>query len=93
MKYNVTYYDFDRNDNTMKDGHHMDVEAQDAIEAVNNALRWLSDNSYDYQSVTEATAEDENGTMATAYRTDADEWELHTYSPSGDELSFRALTV
>jgi len=93
MKFDVTYYDFDRDDNTMKDGHHLDIEAADAAEAVGALIRRLSLTSPDYPSVTEAVAVDGDGTTAAAYRVGESEWELHIYSPSGDDLSFCAFNA
>ena len=34
MKFDVTYYDFDRDYNTMRDGHHLDIEAADAVRSL-----------------------------------------------------------
>lgn len=93
MKFDVTYYDFDRDDNTMKDGHHLDIEAADAAEAVGVLIRRLSLTSPEYPSITEVDAEDEDGTTAAAYRVGESEWELHIYSPSGDDLSFCAFNA
>lgn len=93
MKFDVTYYDFDRDDNTMKDGHHLDIEAADAAEAVGALIRRLSLTSPDYSSVTEAVAVDGDDTTAAAYRVGESEWELHIYSPSGDDLSFCAFNA
>lgn len=93
MKFDVTYYDFDRNENTMKDGHHLDVDADNAAGAVRAAIGRLADISPDYDSITEATAENEDGTTVAAYRIDSGEWEVHTYDFNGDDLSFSAFNA
>lgn len=80
--FDVTYYDFDRSENTMSDGHHMDVEAVTLLGAIHNALKQLADYDEgtqgwdDYLSITEVNVRDEHADV-TAYRVGEKEWEIH----------------
>ena len=90
MIFDVNYFDFDRNENTMNDGHHCSVDATDPAEAVGAFIRDCARyeegtlGHRDYLAITDVEAEDED-VIVTAYRIDDNTWEQHVYSPDGSD--------
>lgn len=89
MKFDITYYDFDRAENSTRDGHHCDIEARSATQAVLDFLSWQA--SYelgtqgreDYERITEVGSRDDD-VLVSAYR-DGEAWEVHVYIDNVDE--------